>query len=220
MFAEILPMLILAACFLALFGVAELLYHQFNVKPELTRKLVHLGTGLLTMLFPIFLTSHWQVLILCSSFLIILLLSLKFKLLPSINAIDRDSHGSILFPVAVYACFLMYTLLDKGVVIFYLPILILAICDPIAALTGKKFPFGTYQIGQCKKTISGSAAFFVCNLIVSAIVFYILKIQLESAVWNLIILSIVATIAEAISWKGSDNLSIPASVAITLSLIL
>ncbi|MBI3239032.1 MAG: phosphatidate cytidylyltransferase, partial [Flavobacteriia bacterium] len=53
---------ILSVSFLALFGIAELLYHFAHVKVELTRKLVHLGTGVLTLLFPLMLSNHWFVL--------------------------------------------------------------------------------------------------------------------------------------------------------------
>ena len=128
--------LVLGLCFLALFGLAEFLYHKQKVKAEITRKIVHVGTGLLTLLFPIFLHDQWQVLFLCTAFLLILLASLQFKLLPSINSIDRVSHGSILYPVAVYGCYLAYSYADKGLFFFYLPILTLAICDPLAALIG------------------------------------------------------------------------------------
>jgi phytol kinase len=80
----------LAGAFLALFGLAELLYHYLNVKAELTRKLVHAGTGLLTLLFPVMLNNHWLVLLLCSAFAVILLLSLRFNLLRSINAMTAN----------------------------------------------------------------------------------------------------------------------------------
>ncbi|MBI3234471.1 MAG: phosphatidate cytidylyltransferase, partial [Bacteroidetes bacterium] len=56
---DIINTLILSGMFLTLFGLAEVLYHFFKVKAELTRKLVHFGTGLLTFLFPLILSSHW-----------------------------------------------------------------------------------------------------------------------------------------------------------------
>ncbi|HZF99594.1 MAG TPA: hypothetical protein VEY71_01255, partial [Chitinophagales bacterium] len=98
----------LAACFLALFGVAEFLYRRLHWRVEVTRKIVHIGTGLLTLLFPLLLHHHGLVLLLCGTFAVILLLSQRLKLLPSINAIDRDSFGSISYPIAVYGCYLVY----------------------------------------------------------------------------------------------------------------
>ncbi len=206
----------LAAAFLALFASAEIMFHKFNVKAEVTRKYVHLCTGLLTMLFPPLLGNHWFVLLLCGSFLVILLVSLKFKLLPSINAVERQTRGSILFPVIVYGCFLIYTFYGQFT-FYYIPILILAICDPVAALVGKRWPTGEYTTFGHKKTLSGSAGFFI-----SAVLTCLFLIVLVDGVsWGngLIVALIVSggtVVAEALTHKGYDNLTIPASAVLTL----
>lgn len=217
--ADLLNALILAACFLALFGLAEILYHFLKVKVELTRKIVHFGTGLLTMLFPVLLSNHWWVLVLCTSFAVILIFSLKFKLLPSINAIERESVGSIAYPISVYACFLAYSYSEQ-LSYFYLPILTLAFCDPVAALFGKRWPYGEYKIGKGKKTLMGTTLFFISALLLYYVIFFTmvndvfsLKILLES-----IILAVFAAFIEAISGRGYDNLTIPAAVLTCLIL--
>ncbi|WP_221393042.1 hypothetical protein [Dyadobacter sp. NIV53] len=172
MLQEIVLPLLLASCFLILFGFAEFLYHRKKVKAEWTRKIVHIGTGILTLTFPVLLHSHWQVLFLCGSFLIILLISLRYNMLPSINNIGRFSYGSILYPVVVYGTYLIYTHVEKGLIMYYLPILILAICDPVAALTGKHYPFGSYRIGGNNKTLSGSLSFFIVCILITLTTFY------------------------------------------------
>ncbi|SEJ58201.1 phytol kinase [Dyadobacter sp. SG02] len=216
---EIIPPLILASCFLALFGLAEALYHFGKVRAEWTRKIVHIGTGLLTLFFPVVLVSHWQVLFLCASFLVILLASLKFGWLPSINAIDRFSYGSILFPVIVYMLFLVFEMKGNGLIVFYLPILILAICDPVAALVGKRLPFGKYQVLGCGKSVAGSLAFLVSAWLVTAATVTAFN-NIPSGMMLILSVPIVATIAEALGVKGMDNFTIPASVVLTLCLIL
>ncbi|MGG7665701.1 hypothetical protein [Dyadobacter sp. BHUBP1] len=215
---EIIPPLILACCFLLLFGVAELLYHFGKLGAEWTRKIVHIGTGLLTLLFPVVLVSHWQVLFLCASFLVILLASLKFGWLPSINAIDRFSYGSILFPVIVYLLFLVFQMADRGLIVFYLPILVLAICDPVAALVGKRFPFGKYQIMGSGKSAAGSLAFFASALLVTAVTVSAFD-GAHSGMLLILVVPMMATIAEALGVRGMDNFTIPASVVSTLCLI-
>jgi phytol kinase len=223
MTAYLIPSLLLACCFLALFGFAEWLYHRKNVPSEWTRKIVHFGTGILTLLFPVFLESHWQVLALCGSFLLLLIASLRFRFLPSINDIDRTSHGSILYPVVVYACFLLYVASQQGLIVFYLPILILAICDPVAALVGKRYPRGVYRVLGSKKTLSGSLAFFAVCILVTTLAFYsfdITSTAYPSHPGHMILIPMVAAAAEAVGVKGTDNLTIPASVAATLHLIL
>lgn len=223
MTGQFLNPLLLALCFLTLFGFAEFLYHQKKVKAEITRKIVHIGTGLLTLLFPVFLSSHWQVLFLCVSFLIILLASLHFRLLPSINGISRISHGSILFPVAVYACFILYLYAHRGLVFFYMPILILSISDPVAALTGKRFPFGKYRINGGNKTVAGSLAFFATSALVSALCLYFHQgahVSITYMLPSIFLIACTTTAAEAVSTRGTDNITIPAVAALNLTLIL
>jgi len=225
---DIINTAILATAFLLLFGLAELLYHKAKIKVELTRKLVHFGTGIITLLFPIMLDNSWLVLFLCGSFALILLTSLQFNLLKSINAIDRKSHGSILYPVAVYGCYLVYNhytiKFGKSTdlyIYFYLPILTLAICDPMAALFGKKFPYGKFTIGKDTKTIVGTSAFFASSFILSSITLFCFgKNTLGFA--NIFVASLIiaalSAVAEAVSGKGRDNITIPACVITVLIL--
>ncbi len=215
---DVINMLILSGLFLSLFGLAEILYHFVKVKVELTRKLVHIGTGLLTFLFPIMLGNHWFVLILCASFALILIVSLKYKLLPSINAIDRDSVGSLAYPVAVYGCYLAYDYFDQNYIFFYLPILILSICDPLAALFGKRWPIGKYKIGMDNKTLMGSGVFFVSAVILILLFFFFPRVEKSTLelVLHSIFIAFIAAFVEAYSKRGYDNLTIPASVLVCL----
>jgi len=212
----------LSAAFLALFGTAEFLYHVLKVKAEISRKFVHLFTGVLTLLFPLFLQNHWSVLILCVSFAVILLLSLRFGFLPSINAIDRPSLGSLLYPLAVYLAFLFYVYNYHQQVYFYLPILTLAVCDPMAALLGKRFPYGKFKVGCGHKTILGCTAFLLTSIVLTLF----LLMNSESIAFNRenflltsVLVAISSTIAEAFSGKGWDNLTIPLTVMGVMLLI-
>lgn len=202
---------ILAAAFLTLFSVAELLYHRFKVQAEITRKIVHVFTGILTLLFPPMIGNHWLVLALCGSFLLILLASWPLKLLPSINAVERKTKGSILYPIIVYGCFLIYQHYDN-MAFYYVPILTLALCDPIAALIGKSFPYGRYTSFGHQKTLSGSLGFCFSAWILSVGLFVGLEgIALVPALLVGGIIAITTTIAEALSHGGYDNLTIPAT---------
>lgn len=206
---EILTTIYLAGAFLALFGLAEILYHFLHVKAELTRKFVHLCTGFITLLFPLLLKNHWYVLALCSSFAVILVASKKFNFLPSINGIDRKSFGSLAYPISVYGCYLAFAYYSSYI-FFYIPILILAIADPAAALTGKRWPYGKYSIGNETKTLVGSTAFTIVAFITSFVILKInLNITLLSASMISLALGFTTSVAEAITRKGLDNITIP-----------
>jgi phytol kinase len=212
----------LGAFFLGLFGLSEVLYHHFKVQVEVSRKVSHIGTGLLTMLFPLWLQSQWSVLLLCGMFFLLLVFAKRFKLLQSINGIQRESHGSASYPVIVYFCFLVWDYMHQldsdtiGLAWFYLPILIMAFADPAAAFVGSRWPWIRYQIGIDTKSVSGSLAFFVVSFVVAG-GFLLLGLD-NFALYFFICLSIalVSTIAEGLSSKGMDNFSIPASVLFVL----
>lgn len=210
----------LACCFLALFGVAEWLYHKAGWKAEATRKIVHIGTGLLALTFPLLLADHRYVLLLCSSFLVILLLSMRLRLLPSINAIGRKSAGSLAYPFAVYGCYLVFDYFNHEYLYYYLPILILGLCDPAAALAGKKIPIGKYSIRSESKTWMGSVTFFVTAITLCFIFFVALTpdVRYGNIILKSIIIALWASFAEAVSSKGYDNITIPAAVLAGLAI--
>lgn len=216
----------LSAAFSALFATAEVLYRWRGVPAEYTRKLVHAGTGLLTLLFPILLTSHWQVLLLCGSFALILWSTQRIGMLPSIHAIRRTSHGSICYPTVVYLVFGAYewvsahgTSTVPALLYFYIPILIMALCDPMAALIGRKWPVWKFRVGAGTKSLAGSAAFFLMAFSLAAM----LLLMFQTNGWaNHQIPAIALTLgaatctAEALTPNGFDNLTIPLVAWITL----
>jgi len=225
---EIKNIIILGCAFLLLFAGAELLYRKFKVKAEYTRKMVHVGTGLLTLLFPILLSNHWSVLFLCGSFLLILLLSLKYKFLQGINAIERFSYGSLAYPVIVFICYLVWEQIEKPLAedstpysFFYLPILIMALADPMAALVGKAYPYGVFKWGGENKSFAGSFAFFCVAFIISIIFFYSSSgFPLVTSLFFAFILSVCSALTEVVSKKGLDNLTIPIVVLIVLYILI
>ncbi|MEP7263349.1 MAG: phosphatidate cytidylyltransferase [Bacteroidota bacterium] len=207
---------LLSVMFLLLFAVAELLYRKYSVRTEFTRKLVHIGTGILTLLFPILLSEIISVFVLCSIFGVILYISIKAELLPSINQIDRPSSGSILYPASIFICFVCFKL-NNNLLCFYLPVLTLAICDPVAALIGKRWPLGSFIVRYNHKTLSGTFAFFLAALAIAAFMFTLMtSLPPELILRKTVLLAAVASVAEAVSTRGFDNLTIPLSVLMAM----
>jgi len=199
---------ILSLGFLFLFAIGEFLKTYLKVKAEWTRKFVHIGTGLLSLTFPILFENHWFVFLLCFSFLAILLMSQKKKFLNSINGVSRKTCGATLFPVTVYFCFLLQAQTDN-ILYYSLPILILTLSDPLAAIVGQKFPLGKYNILGHTKTMAASTAFWLSAFGIS----WSMGIDINSS----LLIAFVASIAEAVSKDGYDNLTIPSSVVIVIS---
>lgn len=215
---EYIATLIIASGFLAIFIIAEILYHQFGLKGETTRKFVHFTAGLYSLIFPVLIDTHWLVLLLGVSFGVILLVSKKTGHLPSIHNVKRKTAGSYIYPLSIYACFLLYSATAQ-IVLFYLPLLIMAISDTMAAVAGKYWKLKIYGIEETEentdKTIVGSLSFVVSAFLLSVLLFTVCT-QLH--VYQVIILSLlissVGGAAEAVSTNGWDNLSVPLTVGI------
>lgn len=214
----IIKLLSLALVYTVLFGCAEYLYHKKKTPVESTRKIVHFGSGLLAMSFPFLFASHWTVLLLCLSFIGILEWSKSRHFLPSIHQVKRKTKGALLFPIIAYSCFLFYQNTNDPTY-YYLPLLLLTVSDSLAAIAGKKWPRGQYSVLNCKKTLIGSLAFFISAILIT----YGYQIvngdsSIQDHFLMISTMAFATTLAEAIGVKGYDNLFIPASAMIVLSL--
>ena len=213
---------LLAILFLLI--ATELIYRRLGLKGEITRKFAHLTATLSTVTFPYLFTDHWYVLILGIIFFIILFVSRHGTQLKSIHDIDRKSVGSYMLPVAIYIAFLISVKLENSF-LFILPMLILAICDPIAGLLGLNFQTFNSKIHifgfKLKKTWLGSGSFFVSAFIISSIAIYVNRMAFDlKTFWLAIGVAMVSTLTEMFSWRGLDNLLIPLSVVLMLILFL
>lgn len=208
----------LAVAYLILFSSAELMHHKLKFKAEVTRKYVHVVTGIFALSFPFLVANQWLVLLLCGSFFIILSLTIKSSWLRSIHGVARKTSGSLLYPIIVYSCYLAYEYFDS-LVFYYTPILILALSDPIAALVGKTWPRGKFLSFGQQKTLSGSAGFFLSSLIICfALFFGFESMPLFSTILLAFALSLCCSLAEAISHNGYDNISIPYTALLVLGI--
>lgn len=216
---EISNIIYFAIVFLLLFGLTDVLHIFLKLKAGLTRKIVHVATGLIVLLFPFYFENHLSVLVLCASFFILLIVSILFKFLPSINKVERKTFGSILFPVSIYIAFFVYT--TNGSLLFYIiPMAILAISDTLAELVGSKFKWKPFKSFGQTKTLGGSLAFFISSSIISTFsILYLTEIEFEYNVLISLSIASITTVLEASSHRGLDNITIPLGALFALYFI-
>ncbi len=202
----------------------EMVYRRLGLKGEITRKFAHFTATLSTVTFPYLFEDHWYVLALAAIFFILLLVSRNSTYLKSIHDIDRISAGSYLLPLSIYLTFLISNLLDDRL-LFILPMMVLAICDPVAGVLGLNLQQYNHKIRifkrKLQKTWLGSISFLISCFIISIIALYFRFMSFEPKVfWLALLVAVVGAIVEMISWKGLDNLTIPMSVMIVLIIAL
>lgn len=217
--------LVYSIIYLTLFGLTDLLYHRGGIKVDVTRKIVHVCTGIIAFTFPLFLQHIWQLTVLCGSFLILMFASEKAGWFKSITAVERRSHGSWLFALSVLVCFIVNRLIhQQNNSFYYIPLLLLTLADPAAAYFGKRLKSRTFTIHGSIKTLGGSLAFFLVSVIVLLIYFNWQGDNFTQRDWphsfiQIILLSIAASSAEFFSVHGWDNLTIPLAVLVALLIL-
>ena len=105
--ASVLNTIILGFAFLVLFGIGEVLRRKYGYKSEVTRKISHIFSGLITFTFPILINDIWLVLVLSVSFAILLFATKRTKYLDSKHDVERKSVGSYIYPASVFISYLL-----------------------------------------------------------------------------------------------------------------
>ena len=96
--SDALPAMFISAGILALFVTGELLHRFRGLRVELTRKLSHVGAGLIVLSFPWLLSSPWTVAVLCIAFAGLLAIGKVTGLLSSVHSVERQTGGALLLP--------------------------------------------------------------------------------------------------------------------------
>lgn len=198
-----------AGAILALMICAELWFKIGKPPVEYTRKLVHLGSGFITLSFCFLFSSHWSILILCVLFVALLSVTRYLGILKSVHAIKRKSEGALYFPLATYLAFLFSWFLGQPA-FYFIAIAVLSTSDTIAALVGGHYGLNKYHAEDDKKSIEGSVMFFLsCYLIVHITLLLWTDTTRINCVLAALWVAVLATLFEAISVRGTDNFWIP-----------
>jgi phytol kinase len=214
--SQLLWLLVFLLLLIVLIGISELLHRKLKVKPEHSRKFLHVSGGLMCLLFPSIFDSHWWLLVLAVIAFSILLITYRKKLLPSVHQTIRYSLGSVLFPIPVYLCFL-FSELQHNFLFFYIPVSLLAISDTAAEIGGNTWGHKTKQFFGGQKTLAGSISFFITASLVCFIWLNIVTLfPAAEAIKISLIISISTAITETVTLHGWDNLSVPAVATVVL----
>ena len=201
------PLLAVFAYLSILVIVADVLSRFIVDDPELTRKVVHIGSGNVILLAWWFNISAEFIVGAAIIAAAIALISYLIPILPSIESVGRKSFGTLFYAISIgvlAACFWQNT--PQYTVI---GILIMAWGDGMAAIIGQRFGKHIYQIRGITKSWEGSlamttAAFVVTQLVLLSVLDNSWQIWLIS-----FLVAIIATVLEAFSILGIDNLTVP-----------
>jgi phytol kinase len=205
--ADLTGAIIIAVSITALFVVGEVIHRVSSVKVEYTRKLTHVGAGVIVMSFPWLIHHVTTVAVLAVAFLGVLVGGKVTGLLGSVHNVERRTSGAYYYPGAVLGAF---WLSGGDPLLYCAPLAIMAVADTGAALVGQEYGETRFKVLDGERSFEGSATFF-------GLAFGVMLLGLTLAQrpgWPemllvALVVSILATAVEAVSVRGSDNLLIP-----------
>jgi phytol kinase len=206
-----LAMLLIGGTLGGLIAGLRVFQRRASPHPEVVRKLLHVIMGLVTLSLPWLFDAAWPVLLLSAATLTLLIALRRPRLSGGvgqvISAVDRDSYGDLLFPLAVAV---LFVLSGGDPLLFSIPMLILTLADAGAALVGLRYGLSHYGPPDERRSVEGSVAFFVTTFM-SVLLTLLLATDAThtESILTALLMALLATLVEAVSWSGLDNLLIP-----------
>ena len=206
---------VFAALVLALLvGGIGLLARRFAWEPEAARKTSHVAIGTACLTLPWMFADVAPVLALAAVACVGLVALrtvpwLRGRFGCALHGIARRSYGEFAFVGGVT---LAFALAHGDKPAYAAAILALSFGDAVAALVGRRFGRHPYAVGRARKSLEGSAAFFVVALAVCAVFPRAESIAAVAA------FALATTVAEAFAGDGLDNAAIPLAGLLALRL--
>ena len=188
--------------------LAETLNRFAKVNPEISRKIVHIGTGNVILFAWWLEIPAWVGITAGVISAAIALISYQVPILPSVNSVGRKSLGTFFYAVSIGVLIGWFWFVEQPEYAA-LGILIMAWGDGLAAVIGQNFGKHPYQVWGMKKSWEGSltmclVSYTVCSLIL---------LTVQGNIWQTWIVAIpvalAATLLETLSKVGLDNLTVP-----------
>ena len=188
--------------------IAWVVYRFTDSEAEIIRKIVHIGMGNV-ILIDWWLDIPAYVGITASVFAsLITLLSYKFPILPGINSVGRQSLGTFFYAVSIGVLMGIFWYLHQPQYAV-LGIMIMAWGDGLAALICKRFGKHKYIVFGSQKSWEGSLTVTLSSYFICVTLLFIVQGNIWQTWIISLIVALIATILEAFSFLGIDNLTVP-----------
>jgi len=212
MLRDLLIIGVMLGCSRAMLWCVCRLDRGFAGTGEYSRKMLHVGMGLLLCPLPWLFDRPWPVVLLCGVYVGLLvarrfLVALDNHVGSVIDGVGRRSVGEFLFPIAVAIVFVLARG-DRSA--FVASMLVLTLADAAAAVVGRRYGLCHYASPGGCKSVEGSLAFATVAFASTHLTLLLLggAGRVECVLIALIV-ALVTMMAEALVTGGWDNLVLP-----------
>ena len=181
----------------------------YPAQKELSRKIIHIGTGPIIPLAWVLEISAKLAIPVASLITLGLLINHRLQLLPAMEDINRQSYGTIAYGLSI--TYLLIALWPQNAVAVTVGILVMSFGDGLAGLIGPKINSPDWVILGQRKSVAGTMTMAIVVAIVLLLVTIISGVSIQP-LW-LIAITCLAVGLEQIGPWGIDNLTVPIGVA-------
>ena len=178
----------------------------YKDRREIVRKIIHIGIGPLIPIALYLKIDQNSALIFTGIISIMILINYNYKLVPTIEDVERKSYGTIFYCLSLFI--LIWLFWNKDPYALIAGFFIMTFGDGLAGLIGKSFHSKNWIIFKQKKSLFGTMTMFFTSLIVVCSIGYA---QQNSFSFNLnyFVIGFLATFLEQFSIFGIDNFIVP-----------
>ena len=215
---NLLGIIIATVYIFALIGLAELLRTRRDYSSNFTRKVIHIGVGMMSWALIFIFTSPWPFIIMCLLFAVFLYLDFRYGFFPAMASKDKNNMGTVYFPIAAAAVVFVFWEQPPLMVAALMP---LTWGDGLAPVVGRAYGKRPYYVANHKRTYEGSLGFFLFGFLFTWLALWVMpglpEIPPLAAILPGLIVMAATTLVEAVSIWGIDNLTITAVAILILS---
>ena len=180
---------------------------------ELSRKIVHIGTGAVVPLAWFFEIPFVVALPVAAVITVVTTINHQWRFIPAVEDVDRNSYGTIAYGIAITTLLLLFWPTRADAV--SAGVLVMALGDGLAGLIGRNVASPKWVLfGQTKSSVGTMTMAVVSGLVLIGLARWSgADLSLPAALGMVA----MATGLEQLSWRGLDNLSVPLSVGVLWS---
>jgi len=202
-----------------LIGLAELLRRRLGYTNNFTRKVIHIGVGMLVWVLPFLFTNPWPFIAAALGFAILNFLDWRFGFFQAMASNNPQNLGTVYFPLAAAAVSYFFWDTPPLMVASLMP---LTLGDGLAPVIGDTVGKHEYNVHTSSRTYEGSLGFFIATSVGTWLALWIMPGQPVlgpmDTILPALVVALVTTLVEAVSIWGLDNLTVTAAAMIILSL--
>ena len=178
---------------------------QWPNQQELSRKIVHIGSGFVLPLAWFVQIPTVVAVTVAATTTLIAFINHRWRLIPAVEDVDRTSYGTVAYGLSITLLLIWFWPDQPDAVV--VGVLVMALGDGLAGLIGRQIQSRNWSIAGQTKSLLGTSVMAGVSFLILVIMAACLG--LSPQLWVFTLITIIAVLLEQFSMMGVDNLSVP-----------